>query len=123
MSCATSLADVVAVALAAAGGCSCGAPTFGSSLGKQVAALAVASPGPAWQALPLEGVAKVRLLAVRSLDGASLLLRVTSTNGGADQVLPVSGLAILQQPGVGDEFTAVALQGTGRVEYLLAGEP
>jgi hypothetical protein len=65
----------------------------------------------------------VRLLAVRSLDGASVKLRATSTNGGVDQVLPMSGLAVLVQPGVGDEFTALSLQGAGRVEYLLAGEP
>lgn len=120
--CAGSLADMVAALLGAAGGCSCGGPTFGYSLGKQVAALDIATPSPGWLVLPLEGIGKVRLLAIRSLDGASVKLRATSVNGGADQVLPISGLVVQVQPGVGDEYTALSLQGAGRVEYLLAGE-
>lgn len=126
MSCSGTLADAVAALLGGAGGGSCGcaaaAPLFGYQVGKEVAGLAVDAADLAPLAIPLEGVAAVRLLAFRS-DGTSLKLRMSSTNGGADQVIPLSGLVVLQLPGAGDAATALSLSGTGTVEYLLAGDP
>lgn len=123
MSCGGSLSDAVAALFGVAGGaCGCGGPLFGYAAGKEVQGLSVSATDLAPLALPLEGVSKVRVLAVRSLDGTSLKLRLTSTNGGAAQVVMVSHIVVMHLPGVGDEVTAMSLSGTGRVDYLVAGE-
>jgi hypothetical protein len=68
-----------------------------------------------------QGVTAIRLLALRSLDGVSLKAKVT-TALGVDQVLPFSDLLVLHAPGAAPPFTAVKIVGTGRVEWLAAGD-
>lgn len=67
------------------------------------------------------GVTKVRLLAVRAIDGQSLEALLTS-GLGTDQVVPFSGLLLIHCPVAGTELTAVKLLGQGRIEYLIAGD-
>ena len=70
--------------------------------------------------VPLEGIAKVRFLAFRTQLPMRLLL--TTPNGGADQVVPVSDELVLHAPGAGDEMTAIKIVGTGDVTYVIAGD-
>lgn len=72
--------------------------------------------------IPFEGVTKVRFFAARAR-GGSLVLRLTSVQG-ADQLIPLGseGLFLNFNPAPGDEFTAIALSGTGDLEYVLAGD-
>lgn len=67
------------------------------------------------------GVTKVRLLAVRAIDGQTLQALLTSSLG-TDQVVPFSGLLLVHCPAAGTELTAVKLLGSGRIEYLVAGD-
>lgn len=66
-------------------------------------------------------ITKVRAIAVRAIDGQSLVVKLTSV-AGTDQALPVSGLLVLQAQNAGDEYTAIKVVGSGRIEYLLAGD-
>ena len=70
--------------------------------------------------VPLGAISKVRALAVRSADGQSLVVRVSSAAGN-DQAIPLSGPLVLVVDNPGDELTAVSVVGTGRIEYLVAG--
>lgn len=70
--------------------------------------------------VPLEGIAKVRFLAFKTALPMKLLL--SSPNGGADQVVPVSDELVIHAPGAGDEMTAIKVVGTGDVSYVIAGE-
>lgn len=72
--------------------------------------------------LPLQGMTKARFLALRVMSG-SLKVKVSTPNGGADQVLPASDLFVIHNPNSGDELTAIKLIGTADIEYILAGEP
>lgn len=68
----------------------------------------------------LGAVTAVRAIAIRSVTGASLVVKLTSAKG-TDQALPVSDLLILQAKNTGDQYTAIKIVGTGTVEYLIAG--
>lgn len=68
----------------------------------------------------LGAVTKVRAVVVRAVDGQSLVVRVTSALGAA-QAIPVSDLLVLRAQNTGDEVTALSITGTGRVEYMVAG--
>ena len=73
--------------------------------------------------LPLENVANVRVLIIRSTGSVQMLL--TSPNGGIDQVVALSGggLQIFHQPTVGDEITAIKFVGNAAtVSYFIAGD-
>lgn len=80
-------------------------------------------------ALPISGtfvpalgaVTKVRALAVRAVDGQSLVVRLTSAQGAA-QAIPVSGVIVVQEKNAGDELTAISIAGTGRIEFLIGGD-
>lgn len=69
---------------------------------------------------PFESITNVQLFVLRVLSG-SLVVRTTSTNGGATQAIPTSGLLILQNTSVGDYFSAIDAYGTADIEYVLAG--
>lgn len=68
----------------------------------------------------LGAVTAVRAIAIRSVDGASIVVKLTSAKG-TDQEIPVSDLLVIQAKNVGDEYTAIKIVGTATVEYLLAG--
>ena len=52
---------------------------------------------------------------------AEMVLRVTTQTTSAAQVLPINGLVILEfQPD--DALTLLEIKGSGRVEYLVAGQ-
>lgn len=65
------------------------------------------------------GIAAIKLAAVRSLDGASFVAVVTSAAGTSQQV-PFSDTFFASTPS--SPITALALLGTGHVEYVLAGD-
>jgi len=67
------------------------------------------------------GITRVRALAVRTLDSQSIQIRLTSA-AGSDQKVPCSGLFVLHCPKAGDELLEVKLVGSGRIEYLAAGD-
>lgn len=67
----------------------------------------------------LGAVAKVRYVSIRSVDGVSLTLTIVSGRGTA--VIPVSDLFLVRAKNAGDEISAVSVAGTGRVEYVIAG--
>jgi len=74
------------------------------------------------QAIPLEGIAKVRFLVVKSVRNQPLKLFLTSPNGGANQQVPFSDLVVLSLPGNGDELTAISVSGVGDIQYVIAGD-
>jgi hypothetical protein len=80
----------------------------------------VASTDLAPFTLPLEGIVKGRVFAMRLMSGATMKLRITTALGTA--VLNVSGQFLLHAPATGDQFTAIQLVGTGDVAYAIAGD-
>jgi hypothetical protein len=73
--------------------------------------------------LPLENVAKVRVLII-AVSGNSVTLQLTSAAGN-NQAIPLSsgGMQIHFAPTVGDEFTAISIVGNGAtVNYFIAGD-
>ena len=88
--------------------------------GAKSGAIPVAGTDPSPQAIPLEGLVKVRAFAMRLASGQSMKLRITTALGVA--VIPVSGQFLWHCPAPGDEATAIALVGTGDVVYALAGD-
>lgn len=70
----------------------------------------------------LGAIVAVRAIAVRALDGQSLVVKLTSAVGGTDQALPVSDLLVVRAQNPGDQYTAIKIVGTGRIEYLIAGD-
>ena len=69
----------------------------------------------------LGAITAVRAIALRSVDGASLVLKLTSA-AGTDQAIPVSDVFLVQTKNAGDQFTAIKIVGTGRIELLVAGD-
>ena len=71
--------------------------------------------------LPLEAIAKVRVLGLSATGGAAVAMITTAA--GTDQKIPCSGLLLWQSPLPGDEITAVKLYGaSASVEYFIAGD-
>ena len=68
----------------------------------------------------LGAMAKVRFLSVRAVDGQSLVASV-SWAGGTNQQIPVSDLLVLRANNTNDAITAVSISGTGRIEFIIAG--
>lgn len=71
--------------------------------------------------IPLGAVTKVRAIAIRAVDGQSLVVKLSS-GAGADQAIPVSDMLIVRAQNAGDHFTSVKIIGEGRVEYLVGGD-
>lgn len=116
------LEDLVACLFGGGAGSGCGCSGPGGYPESKSARIQVDATDLAPFSIPLEGIAAVRLVAVRSTSGASMKLRASSTNGGASQVWPISDVLVAHLPGSGDELTALSLSGTGEVEYLIAGQ-
>lgn len=72
--------------------------------------------------VPLDTITKVRLLFVRVVTGNSIKLLLTTPNGGADQVVPVSDQILIHVPNPGDEITAVKVVGSADLNVFLAGD-
>ncbi len=70
--------------------------------------------------IPFEGIDKVRLLVLRTSVPVKLL--VTTTDGGADQAIPVSDLFVLHNPASGGEMTQLKVVGRANLSYLIAGD-
>src|SRR4051812_6500819 len=60
----------------------------------------------------LGAVAAVRAIAIRAVDGQSLVVLLTSA-AGVDQKIPVSDLLLVRAQNTGDQFTAIKIVGTG----------
>lgn len=101
------------------GGCGCGG--LGQYAKSKAATVQVDATALAPLAIPLEGIAKVQLLAIRSTQGESLLVSMDTAAGGAGQVVPVDDLLIFRVRGDAAAVTAIGVSGTGEVEYLIAG--
>lgn len=67
----------------------------------------------------LGAIAKVRYVSVRAVDGQSLTVAITSDRGVAQ--IPVSDLLVVRAKNAGDEISAVSVSGSGRIEYVVAG--
>lgn len=91
--------------------------TYGASKG---GVIPVASSDGSPFNLPLEGINKVRMFAIRLASGATMKVRITTALGVAN--VPVSGQFLFHSPAPGDEITAIALIGTGDVTYAIAGD-
>lgn len=91
--------------------------TYGAAKGmeRSVAVLA-ASP----ETLPLEGITKLRFLALRVLSGATMQVWLTTALGVAK--IPVSDALLWHAPNPGDEATLVQIVGTADFQYVLAGD-
>ena len=71
--------------------------------------------------LPLEAIAKVRVLCLTATGGAAVALITTAA--GTAQAIPCSGLLLWQSALPGDEITAVSLYGAqSSVQYFIAGD-
>jgi hypothetical protein len=68
----------------------------------------------------LGAIVAVRAVAVRAVDGQSLVVKLTSA-AGIDQAIPVSDLMLVRAQNANDQFTAIKIVGVGRIELLLAG--
>lgn len=67
----------------------------------------------------LGAVTKVRYVSLRAVDFQSLTVTIVSGRGTA--VIPVSDALLLKAKNAGDEISAVTIAGTGRIEYIIAG--
>lgn len=67
------------------------------------------------------GIASIRFIAIRSLDGTSLVALLSSSSG-TDQAAPFSDQLLLHVPKPADPYTAVKVKGTGVIEYVIAGD-
>lgn len=70
--------------------------------------------------LAASGLTTVRLVVLKVLGGANLEVRY-STPGNADQVVRASGFHLIANPTLGSEITALAVRGSGQIEYIVAG--
>lgn len=78
------------------------------------------SPAAFVDLLAASGLTAVNLVVLKVLGGANLEIRY-STPGNADQVVRASGFHLIANPTLGSEITALAVQGTGQIEYIVAG--
>lgn len=94
--------------------------TFGNSKNGRPSIVGATDVSPF--VIPLEGITKVRALAVRVRGGAGKIK--LSSAAGADQVIPLSGESqiIWFNPVPADEVTAVKFVGTADIEYSIAGD-
>lgn len=68
----------------------------------------------------LGSIVAARAIAIRAVDGQSLVVKLTS-GAGADQAIPVSDLLLVRAQNAGDQFTAIKVIGQGRIELLIGG--
>jgi len=92
--------------------------TYGAAKG---GAISVNSTDLAPFVLPLEGIAKGRMIGIGLISGQTIKVLLT-TALGVDQAIPVSDKLFLHMPSAGDEFTAVKLVGVADIQYFLAGD-
>lgn len=88
--------------------------------GTKAGLISVASSDPSPFIIPLEGIIKGRVFAMRLISGATMKLLVTTGLGVA--AIPVSDAFLLHSPEPGDEFTGLSLVGSGDVRYFVAGD-
>jgi hypothetical protein len=81
---------------------------------------ALASPAAFVDLLANSGITNCRLAAIR-VSGGVIQIR-HSTPSYAAQIIQCSDLWVVSEPTAGSEITALAIQGTAQVEYLLAGD-
>jgi hypothetical protein len=94
--------------------------TLGGSKGGRPAIVGATVGAPF--VFPLEGITRVRFLAVKARGGGGHL-RLTSALG-TDQVVPLGSeaLHLWSSLAAGDELTAVKFVGSADLEYILAGD-
>ncbi len=71
--------------------------------------------------IPFEGISRCRILAMR-ISGQSMVVHITTPNGGARQAIPTSDILVIHAPNGGDEITAIDVTGTGTINYIIAGD-
>ena len=69
----------------------------------------------------LDSITKIRFLALRVINGASIKALLTSPSG-SDQAIKTSSLLLWHSPNSGDEITAIKLVGTADIELMIAGD-
>ena len=94
--------------------------TFGSSKGARPSIIGATFAGTPFT-FPFETITKVKMFALRVLSG-SLKVRISTPNGGAQQIFPVSNFFLFYNPNTGDHATAIDAEGTADVEYVMAGD-
>lgn len=67
-------------------------------------------------------VGLIQFLSIRSIDGASFKILIT-TAAGTDQAIRSSDLLVIHAPQAGDQILTIKLVGTGMVEFKMAGVP
>jgi hypothetical protein len=92
---------------------------YGASKSSRIAVVAATDIAP--YTVTLDTIAKVRLLALRVVNGASIKVLFTSASG-SDQAIKVSSLMLWHSPNAGDELTAIKLVGTADIEIMIAGD-
>jgi hypothetical protein len=70
--------------------------------------------------ISLGAMTAVRAIAIRAVDGQSLVVKVSSA-AGANQLLAVSDLLVIRAQNTADKYTAISITGAGRVEWIIAG--
>ena len=70
--------------------------------------------------LSLDSIVRVRALAIRVLNGASITMNYTQASTA--KALLVSGPLVLYLPNAGDEITAITFVGTASLAIRLAGD-
>ena len=71
--------------------------------------------------IPMPGLTNARFIYLET-SGQSMVLKLTSVNGGTDQEIPVSNVFMIDCPLGGDEFTVIKVIGRGDLSYLIAGD-
>ena len=69
----------------------------------------------------LDSITKIRFLALRVINGASIKALLTSPSG-SDQAIKTSSLLLWHSPNSGDEITTIKLVGTADIELMIAGD-
>jgi len=93
--------------------------TFGSSKGARPGIIAATDAVP--YTIPLETITKVKCIALRTPNGSTIKMVITSAVG-TNQAFNVSGLFLWTGMNSGDEITAIKLVGTADIEYVIAGD-
>jgi hypothetical protein len=93
--------------------------TYGASKSSRMVIVGATDAVP--YVVTLDSVVKIRFLALRVINGASIKALLTSASGSV-QALKTSSLLLWHSPNSGDEITAIKLVGTADIELMIAGD-
>ena len=93
--------------------------TYSASKSSRLAIVNATDASP--YVVALDSITKIRFLALRVINGASIKALLTSPSG-SDQAIKTSSLLLWHSPTSGDEITTIKLVGTADIELMLAGD-